>query len=360
MNYKYWFKQIGIIFLVLLILFFSYKFCIFYMPFLIAYIISLIVEPLIKKVTDKMGVTRKTSSIIVLILVFAILISIITWIVFSLISEANNLLSGLNQTLEKTISFISEVYNNFDFDKFQISDQMKNIIQNGSIELLNKGGQILKNFLAGVLSIITQIPNILVYLLITILATYFITSDKFYILDRMEYHLPHKWMKNLMKHSREITHTLGCYLKAQLIMILISFVVVLVGLHIFYFLGMNIKYPILMALLIMFVDALPILGSGTVMVPWGVIEIINKNSPLGFSILGLYVFTLLVKQILEPKIVSNKIGIHPIFTLLSMYTGFKILGLLGLLVGPIVLIILKNIFSPFIEEGFLKSIFKID
>lgn len=360
MNYKYWLKQISIIIIAIAIIILSYKFLIFYMPFLIAYIISLIIEPFIRKLSNKTGITRKISSIIVLVIVFAILIALISWIIFSIFSEASNLLLGLNQTLEKSIMFVTDIFKKIELDKFQISEQMKRLIENGSIDILNKGIEMLRGFLDTVLSTISKLPDMIICLIITILATYFITSDKFYILDRMEHHVPHKWMKNLIKHSREITNALGSYLKAEIIMIFISFIIVLVGLHIFYFLGMNIKYPILMAILIMFVDALPILGSGTVMVPWGIMEIVNNDFSLGYSILGLFAFTMLAKQLLEPKIVSNKIGIHPIFTLLAMYTGFKFLGILGLLIGPILLIILKNIFSPFIEEGFLKSIFKID
>lgn len=285
---------------------------------------------------------------------------LISWVIFSIFSEASNLLGGLNQILEKSIKFISDIFGRLNFDKFQVSDQVKNLIKNSSVDILNKGINILRNFLDTVLSVITKIPTIFIYTIITILATYFITSDKFYILDRMEYHMPHKWMKKIIKYSRDITSSLGNYLKAEIIMICISFFIVLIGLYIFVFLGMQVQYPILMAFLIMFVDALPILGSGTVMIPWGIIEIVNKNNSLGFSILGLYVITLLVKQFLEPKVVSSKLGIHPIITLLAMYTGFKIIGILGLLLGPIVLIVLKNIFSPFLEEGLIKSFFNTD
>ena len=98
------------------------------------------------------------------------------------------------------------------------------------------------------------------------------------------------------------------------------------------FVGLNIRYPLLIALLIAFVDALPILGAGSIMIPWAVILFLNRNNSLGFSILGLYFFTLIEKQFLEPKLVSNNIGIHPIFTLIAMYTSFRMIGVIGLLV----------------------------
>ena len=78
---------------------------------------------------------------------------------------------------------------------------------------------------------------------------------------------------------------------------------------------------------------------------------------MAFSFLGLYILNVAVREFLEPKIVSKKIGIHPIFTLIAMYTGFKTIGILGMIIGPIVLIILKNIFSDTIEDGIIKTIF---
>ena len=112
-----------------------------------------------------------------------------------------------------------------------------------------------------------------------------------------------------------------------------------------------------MALFIGFVDALPILGSGTVMVPWSIICGLNGDLKLGIAIIVLLVIMSIIRQLLEPKLVSKNIGVHPIFTLIAMYTGFKIIGIIGLLVGPIVLIIVKNIFASLIDQGVFKTIF---
>ena len=123
------------------------------------------------------------------------------------------------------------------------------------------------------------------------------------------------------------------------------------------FIGFNIKYPLLAAIGIGFVDALPILGSGTAMIPWAVISAINGDIKLAIGILILFVIIIIVRQFLEPKIVSKHIGIHPIFTLISMYTGYRFTGILGLIMGPIVLIILKNIFATMIDKGVAKTLF---
>lgn len=92
--------------------------------------------------------------------------------------------------------------------------------------------------------------------------------------------------------------------------------------------GLNVGYPLLIALLIAFADALPIVGSGTVMVPWAIISAIKGDLTLAIALIILFAFISIVRQFLEPKIVSNKIGIHPIFTLIAMYTGFRAIGII--------------------------------
>lgn len=189
------------------------------------------------------------------------------------------------------------------------------------------------------------------------MATYFICADKLYMLDQVEHHLPKMWVKRVIIHLKELINSLGSYLKAEIILIVIAFVQVFIGLYIFKWLGLNIEYPFLAALGIGFIDALPILGSGTVMIPWAFISAINGDITLAISLLILYIIISIVRQFIEPKIVSKQIGIHPIFTLIAMYTGFKLIGILGLLVGPIALIILKNVYGSLIDKGVMKTIF---
>ena len=215
----------------------------------------------------------------------------------------------------------------------------------------------MKNALNNVVNVITSIPTIAIYTIITLLATYFICADRLYILDQLEHHLPKTWVKKIGIHLRAIISSLGGYLKAQAILNIITFIIVLLGLLIMSFTGFNIKFPLLAALAIGFVDALPILGSGTVILPWSVCSALNGDIKLAIGLIIVYVIVIVARQILEPKIVSKKIGIHPIFTLIAMYTGFKLIGLLGMFIGPIILIILQNIFATLIDKGVMKAIF---
>ncbi len=356
MDYFNIFKKSLIGISLILIFFICCKLTIFYIPFLIAYIISLIIEPAIKWIYKRTSFSRKVSSIIVLVTIFSILSAIIIFGGVKLISETTNLLSGINAYVEIGMNFINEKTSKINFEELNLSKEVVSIFENSTNDFFNTVMNQIKNLLVKILDYITSIPNMFINIIITILATYFITSDKFYILDRMEHHLSKKVVGKILTHTREITSSLGGYLKAEITLSIITFIIVLTGLNIFYLFGMEINYPILMALLIGFIDALPILGAGSVMIPWTAILFIQSNNSLAFSILGLYVFILVAKQLLEPKLVSNNIGIHPIFTLLAMYTSFKIIGVIGLLVGPIILIILKNIFAEILEKGIVKSI----
>ena len=357
----YWtrvFQRLIYFLLILLGLYLGCKLAVFFMPFLIAFIISLIIEPVIRWVMKKTKLSRKTSSIIIFIIVFALIAGLLVWGITTLISESFNLLQGLNNYFDKAYVQIQGLIQYFDFEKLQLSDEVLNILQTSSGEFLNTISNWLKNALTGLMNGITSIPTIGIYFVITILSLYFICTDKIYILDQVEHHMPKRWVKKIGIHLREIIKTLGCYLKAEAMLIIISFVISLVGLYLFNFIGLQIHYPLLIALGIAFVDALPILGSGTVMLPWAIISALNGDLRLGLSIFGLWVVMSVVRQFLEPKLVSKQIGIHPIFTLIAMYTGFKLIGVIGLLIGPILLIIFKNIFSTLIEKGVLKAIFE--
>ena len=252
-------KKVGWLILMFLILVFSAKLFVFYVPFLIAYLISLLVEPLIKWLHKKTDFSRKTSSILVLVTVFLVLIGLISWGSISLISESTNLLGALNTYLEKAIEWVNSALKKIDMDKLALSDEIKQMIQATSSDFLNKVIEFLKNTLTNFLENLKSIPTIMIYIVITILATYFITSDKIYIWDRLEHHVPKKILGKIVTKVQKITSSLGSYLKAEMTLIGISFVIVLMGLNIFYLMGMNVGYPLLMALFIGFVDALPIL-----------------------------------------------------------------------------------------------------
>ena len=281
-------KIINIV-LIILGVYFGIKLAIFYMPFLIAFVISLIIEPAIRFFMNKTKLNRKISSIIIFIIVFAIIIGAVTWAIVSLISESTNLLQMLNLYINKAYTQIQESISKLSIEKLNVSKDIINMFQNTSQEILVKLSNWMTQFLTNLIEIITSIPAMAIYVVITIMSLYFMCTDKIYMLDLLEHHMPQKWVRKLGKHIREITFSLGGYLKAEATLILISFIISVIGLYLLKVIGMDIKYPLLIALAIGFVDALPILGSGTVMVPWAIISALNGDLKLGISIIVLWI-----------------------------------------------------------------------
>lgn len=349
-------KKIIYVIIVICLIIFSIKLAIFYMPFLIAFSISIMIEPAIKKIMKKFRLSRKISSIIMFIVVFGSILGLLIWGISTIVSEVSNLLKNFNEYYEKVYSQIQNLIKNVDFEKLNVSKEITNIFQDTTFSIFQKISVYLQRFLTQLIKFVTSIPSIAIYFAVTVLALYFICTDKIYMIDELEHHLPEKWVKEMSIHLKQITKTLGSYLKAQITLIIISFFISLVGLYIMNFAGLDVGFPLLIALGIGFVDALPILGSGTVMIPWAIISGLNGKLSLGISIIILLITMSITRQLIEPKIVSGSIGIHPIFTIIAMYTGFKLIGILGMFVGPILLIILKNVFGDLIENGVIKSL----
>lgn len=270
---SYWtrvFKRILYVVFILLGLYIGLKLSVFYMPFLVAFIISLMVEPAIKFIMRKTNLTRRTSSIIIFVIVSLIILGTLTWLIITLFSESSSLLQGLNNYFDKAYIQFQSLISTFNYDKIHLSSEVLSVIENSTEDLLTTASNWLRGALTGLINFITSLPSIAICIGITVVALYFICVDKIYILDQIEYHLPKIWVKKIRVHLKDLIDSLGGYLKAEATLILVSFIVSLIGLYILEFSGFNVQYPLLMALFIGFVDALPIL------------RIRNSNDSMGY------------------------------------------------------------------------------
>lgn len=270
---SYWtrvFKRILYVVFILLGLYIGLKLSVFYMPFLVAFIISLMVEPAIKFIMRKTNLTRRTSSIIIFVIVSLIILGTLTWLIITLFSESSSLLQGLNNYFDKAYIQFQSLISTFNYDKIHLSGEVLSVIENSTEDLLTTASNWLRGALTSLINFVTSLPSIAICIGITVVALYFICVDKIYILDQIEYHLPKVWVKKIRVHLKDLIDSLGGYLKAEATLILVSFIVSLIGLYILEFSGFNVQYPLLMALFIGFVDALPIL------------RIWNSNDSMGY------------------------------------------------------------------------------
>jgi len=145
--------------------------------------------------------------------------------------------------IDGNLTFINDLATDY-----QISDDLKSIFESSTQDVLLKVSEVVKRFFSNVLLKLTSIPTMAFYIAITITSLYFICTDKIYMIDQLEHHLPKEWVKRIWRHTRDLTSSLGNYLKAQATLVLISFIISLIGLYIFKFWGLNLKYPFLSSL----------------------------------------------------------------------------------------------------------------
>ena len=356
-KYEYY-KKIGwkalMIIIALLAVFVTYKLAIFYIPFVIAYIISRLLEPLISFLNQKIKINRKLSSIIAILLLLGTIGSLITVLIISLINEITHIISNFDININEIQNFANDIINKYNIE---ISpENLKNSIA-GSMDTI-------KNIVIGIsmtiLNVLTSIPTVVMYIIITLLATIFMCFDKQYVKSVLKKHIPKVFLDKL---KRVLTETCGVainYIKAEAKLSVICFFLVLAGFWIMKFVGIQVDYPTSAAVITGIIDILPLLGAGAVLIPYAIYSFFTGNVALAIGTAIIWGIWAVLKQIIEPKVVSKQMGLHPIFTLIAMYTGYKIVGVLGLMLGPITLLILRNIFKTTVDKGVLKSFFELE
>lgn len=353
------FKTIVLIF-TLFLLFLAYKFAMFYVPFIIAFLIASMIEPLIKFFMNKCKLKRKISATISLVLVVAIVGTLIAILISAIISEARVLLTNLNTSMDDVYNWGLGIINNIANGNIAIPTDWLSAIQDSLSSIIGVVKNIVYGFATGVINFAGRVPGFITYSIITILAIIFMCFDRDYVKTLIKDQIPKKWLD---KANEILTKSLSIswnYIKAETKLSLLCFIFVTIGLILFNIFGLDIEYIAIMAILIGFVDLLPLFGAGFVMVPWTIVLLIQGNSVAGIAVFALWLTWSVIKQFIEPKFVSKQMGMHPIFTLIAMYTGFKLFGVIGLLLGPIIFLIIREVFSNNVNKGILKDFFELE
>ena len=157
--------------------------------------------------------------------------------------------------------------------------------------------------------------------------------------------LPKFLAKKAPQIKNDIILVVSKYVKSYILLLVITFAILFSG-----FLILGIENSFTLAIIISFVDILPILGVGTVLIPWAIILIIGGQTKLAIGLIVLFVVCYIVRQYAEPKIVSTQMEVHPLLTLFAMYAGLKLAGILGLIFAPLVAFVAKTAYNSFKKE----------
>lgn len=326
--------------------------CIYFWPFMVGILVALMLEKSINFIIKKTKMSRKTIGTIMVILFYIIFICIVYLIISALIKESISISIGIPDIYNEVKIKYTNIYIKLLAFINKAPDTVMNSIYNIGLKLLDQVIILSTDIINGIVNFVMFLPKLMIYIIITFLATLFLVTDRRAILKLANNVFPNKLTKKVFNVVSMSIKSLGGYLKAQCTIICITFVELFIA-----FLFLKQEYPLTLALIVAIIDALPILGTGTVLIPWAIYSAITGNMALGIGLLVTYVIILIIRQLFEPKIVGKNIGIHPFLTLLAMYIGFTIFGLLGLIIGPVVMVIFKNVFTVMFEVGYFKKLF---
>jgi len=313
------------------------------MPFILAYITAFLMEPLVKLLTNKVRIPRKLSSILVMLIVVGILGGIIFLIVSRIITEVANIVDNFPMIRANTIEYLQYTIRSLDWLPAEAAESITEFVNNlGTImyDLL----QTLANLSLGY---ITKVPQGFIALLVYVVSTYIISSERDSLRKIFVDYCPDKIKKAVNYVKNSLFMALGAYVRAQCILMCITYVILMIWLLI-----LQVDYAFFLSLGIALFDAIPILGAGGVLIPWAVFNAVTGNYVMAICLVLMYLMNLAMRQYLEPRLVSQKIGTHPLFTLMSIFIGLRIWGFVGVILGPAILIIGINLY----KEGMFKKL----
>ncbi|MCT4620362.1 MAG: sporulation integral membrane protein YtvI [Marinisporobacter sp.] len=320
-------------FILLGVYFISTSLIFYVLPFILSWIIASILEPAINFFNEVLKLSRNLSTLIILFF-FVLFISLILSLIGGIIIvQLTTLSMELSQYPKRLYLQSSEIVKKMEHLYIGLPpDIAQSIINalNGSFQNLTS---IVGKFISSLLSFVSAIPSFFTFLVVTILSTFFMARDKKKIKAFMIAQLPTNALLKSQIVKENLLFALMGYMKSQLILMLLTFVESSIGLMA---IGMN--YSLLIAFFASIIDALPILGTGCVYIPLIVWNVLMKSYKDAFSLTLLYIIIIFIRQLLEPKILGSQIGVYPLATLMSMYIGLKLFGILGLILGPISLI----------------------
>lgn len=308
------------------------------MPFIIGFLISLVLKPSINFIINMMKIKRKAASVVILLIfygVFFLLISLFGAKIFIFIKENFNDLpeiysNKIEPTLNKGVLWLQGTLPQMDVS-------LANGFESINDSILSFVKSMSSTVVGAIVGIAGGVPSFLIKFLFAIVSSFFFTMDYHKITGFILRQFSEKNQNMLLSLKRNGIDTIIKFIRAYAILITITFVELSIGLSI-----LQIPNSILFAALIAIIDILPILGTGTVLMPWAVIAIITGNVGLAVGLLILYLFIMIIRQMLEPKIVGHHIGLHPLVTLMCMFIGTQLFGFIGLLLLPILVTMLKN------------------
>lgn len=319
------------------------------LPLLLAFLTATLIQPVINLFVSKFAVSRGFASTACSLMALVIMITIISLIIIRLIYEASSLTQRLPHILSSAAELLESVMKKAGTYINSAPDGIRGFLNSA----LDSAASAISSFserTAGFIidtfsSVASAFPRIFLALATYVIGVFFISSSYEDIKSFIMKQIPPRFHQRVRLIRGDMRSTLGNWLKAQLKIIGITFLELTIGFSL-----MKIPYSVLLAAIVALIDALPVLGTGTVLIPWAIIELIAGNGRRAIFIAVIYGVVTIVRSFIEPRIIGRQIGLHPAAMLCAMYIGFCALGIAGMIFLPIILVLLKQ----FNDKGYIR------
>lgn len=329
----------------------------FFLPFVIGWIVSLIANPLVHFLEKKVKILRKHGSVIIMVLVILIIVALAALFIAIIIKEATELVKNLPDIIASAKAQIAEASKYVERFKRTLPQNIRDMIDQAiagfseSVTDYSKNIELPSMSSAG--NIVGQIAEGFLMVIVTILSAYFFTAERNEMAEGLKRKLPASVINYWKLIYDNFVSAFGGYFKAQFKIMLVLTVIMFVGFEI-----LNVGYSFLFALGIALLDVLPVFGTGAILWPWAVIDVMSGNYVRAIGLVVIYLICQVVKQILQPKMVGDSIGLNPLATLIFMFVGYKFSGVFGMIIGIPIGMVLVNMYRIGMFSRLIKG-FKI-
>ncbi len=319
-------------------------------PFLFALIAAALLNPPVKKLQRALGWSRQALSAVLLVLLFGLLGGGLALLGYALVGQLISLVQNWSGLLDSMQSVLDQLEALSAHLLTLVPPQVTQLVEEAGEQLFQWLSDAVPNALASLGKEAGEkamgVPSFLVALIIFVMATFLLTADYPYLRSRAVQHTDEALLRFLGQLRSTALGAFGGYLKAEFLLSVGVFFILLIG-----FFLIHQPYGLLLALGLAVMDFIPIIGAGTVMVPWAFVSLFTGDIPTAVELMVIWGIIALFRRVMESKFVGDQTGLSPILSLVSIYVGMKLAGVLGMVFGPVILLVLLNLTGMGIFRG---------
>ncbi len=314
------------------------------LPFLVGLMVAWMAEPVARFLAGRGKFPRGLAAGTAIGGVYLILLALVYLLGRLALQEMDHLATGLPQVMEGLDETASRVQNWLYGLAQRAPERLRPGLEESIAQLFSNGSALADGAVTRVLGaasrVILTLPDTFVFLGTAVLSSFMISAQLPRLRPFLQGRLPPAWSRKILPVLHNLKVNVGGWFRAQCKLMVLTFFLLTIGFFI-----LRVEFPLLLGALIALVDALPMLGTGTVLVPWGLLVMLQGQTALGLGLIALYGVTSLTRSILEPRMVGRQLGLNPLLTLVALYMGYRLWGILGMILAPVLTITALEIWS---------------